>query len=41
MNESGKTNFLIDGFPRNQENLDGWNSSLAEKVSTEIQSFNE
>ena len=24
MKESGKENFLIDGFPRNQDNLDGW-----------------
>ena len=22
---SGNDKFLIDGFPRNQENLDGWN----------------
>ena len=24
MKESGKENFVIDGFPRNQDNLDGW-----------------
>ena len=34
MDESGESNFLIDGFPRNDENLNGWNAStLAEKVS--------
>ncbi|KAK7101215.1 UMP-CMP kinase-like [Littorina saxatilis] len=25
MEESNKDNFLIDGFPRNKDNLDGWN----------------
>lgn len=25
--------FLIDGFPRNQDNLDGWNRMLADKVT--------
>ena len=24
--------FLIDGFPRNQDNLDGWNSNMGDKV---------
>lgn len=24
----GRCNFLIDGFPRNQDNLDGWNAQL-------------
>jgi UMP-CMP kinase len=34
MDESGESNFLIDGFPRNDENLTGWNASpLTEKVS--------
>jgi len=28
MKESGKTHFLIDGFPRNKDNLDGWNSEV-------------
>ncbi len=33
MDDSGESNFLLDGFPRNDENLTGWNaSSLAEKV---------
>ncbi len=25
---TGKTTFLIDGFPRNQENLEGWNTVM-------------
>lgn len=29
---SGKNKFLIDGFPRNQDNLDGWNKRVADKV---------
>lgn len=32
MDNSGKDKFLIDGFPRNQNNLDGWNSVMKEKV---------
>ncbi|KAF2885740.1 hypothetical protein ILUMI_20444 [Ignelater luminosus] len=32
MQESGKNKFLIDGFPRNQDNLDGWNRRVASKV---------
>lgn len=32
MNNSDKDSFLIDGFPRNQDNLDGWNRRMAEKV---------
>jgi len=26
-----KSAFLIDGFPRNQENLDGWQAAMGEK----------
>ena len=26
-----KNNFLIDGFPRNQNNMDGWNSAMGDK----------
>jgi len=29
---SGKYKFLVDGFPRNQDNLDGWNGKMSEKV---------
>ncbi|XP_022915048.1 UMP-CMP kinase [Onthophagus taurus] len=32
MEESGKERFLIDGFPRNQDNLEGWNRRVASKV---------
>lgn len=32
MNESGNDKFLIDGFPRNKNNLDGWHAKLADKV---------
>ncbi|GFS19298.1 UMP-CMP kinase, partial [Elysia marginata] len=28
METSGKNNFLIDGFPRNKDNLDGWNLEM-------------
>ena len=30
MRESGQTHFLIDGFPRNKDNLDGWNREVGE-----------
>ncbi|XP_071119015.1 UMP-CMP kinase-like [Haliotis cracherodii] len=30
MEKSGRQNFLIDGFPRNQDNLDGWNRAMSE-----------
>uniref|UniRef100_A0A1B6EIT6 UMP-CMP kinase n=1 Tax=Cuerna arida TaxID=1464854 RepID=A0A1B6EIT6_9HEMI len=32
MQNSGKQKFLIDGFPRNENNLEGWNKAMAEKV---------
>ncbi|KAL8582949.1 hypothetical protein ACOMHN_006493 [Nucella lapillus] len=28
MQKSNKKNFLIDGFPRNKDNLDGWNRTM-------------
>ncbi|XP_021362238.1 UMP-CMP kinase-like [Mizuhopecten yessoensis] len=28
-----KDSFLIDGFPRNKDNLDGWNKEMSEKVN--------
>lgn len=34
MNEcmvDNKYNFLIDGFPRNQDNLEGWNRQMGDK----------
>ncbi|XP_030750935.1 UMP-CMP kinase [Sitophilus oryzae] len=36
MVQSGKQNFLIDGFPRNQDNLDGWNKVMANKVNLQF-----
>ncbi|XP_018493706.2 LOW QUALITY PROTEIN: UMP-CMP kinase 2-like [Galendromus occidentalis] len=32
MKESGKNRFLIDGFPRNRDNLDGWQKQMGDKV---------
>jgi len=32
MKENGKENFLIDGFPRNKDNLDGWNRQMGDKT---------
>jgi UMP-CMP kinase len=32
MKESGKENFLIDGFPRNKDNLDGWERQMGSKA---------
>lgn len=32
MDESGNDKFLIDGFPRNQNNLEGWQDKLKDKV---------
>lgn len=29
---SGKTRFLIDGFPRNQENMEGWYKLMSDKA---------
>ena len=33
MKNSGKENFLIDGFPRNNDNVEGWNKSMDGKVN--------
>lgn len=32
MQNSGKTRFLIDGFPRNKDNLDGWERVMSDKT---------
>lgn len=32
MEKSEKNKFLIDGFPRNQDNLDGWDRNMTGKV---------
>lgn len=39
MTKSGKSKFLIDGFPRNQDNLDGWNRQMSEKVDFQFVLF--
>jgi len=31
--------FLIDGFPRNQDNLDGWNREMSTKTTTQFVLF--
>lgn len=32
MLKSGKTQFLIDGFPRNKDNLEGWQKVMSDKA---------
>lgn len=39
MLQSGKLNFLIDGFPRNEDNLQGWNKVMSEKVNLQFVLF--
>jgi len=39
MNNSGKENFLIDGFPRNQDNIDGWQKAMDGKVNIQCVLF--
>ncbi|KAH8247124.1 hypothetical protein KR032_009878 [Drosophila birchii] len=39
MKASGKSRFLVDGFPRNQDNLDGWNRQMSEKVDMQFVLF--
>ncbi|XP_064554531.1 UMP-CMP kinase [Drosophila montana] len=36
---SGKSRFLIDGFPRNQDNLDGWNRQMSDKTDLQFVLF--
>jgi UMP-CMP kinase len=33
MTNSEKQNFLIDGFPRNKENVDGWHKTMKDRVN--------
>jgi len=33
MKESKANTFLIDGFPRNQDNLDGWNKQIGSRAN--------
>merc|ERR1711872_508151 len=39
MKESAKNNFLIDGFPRNEDNLTGWNEVMGDKVNLQCVLF--
>ncbi|KAF2350063.1 Adenylate kinase/UMP-CMP kinase [Trinorchestia longiramus] len=39
MKNSGKENFLIDGFPRNQDNMQGWNKVMGDKVNLKFVIF--
>eukprot|EP00126_Sphaerothecum_destruens_P008558 Sdes_comp20259_c0_seq2m13736 len=39
METSRSDKFLIDGFPRNQDNLDGWNKILANHVNFQFVLF--
>ncbi|UJR30110.1 hypothetical protein I4U23_017651 [Adineta vaga] len=39
MNNNGKENFLIDGFPRNKDNVDGWQKALDGKVNIQCVLF--
>ena len=34
-----KNNFLIDGFPRNQNNLEGWNKAMGDKSNLKFVLF--
>ncbi|KAJ6638938.1 UMP-CMP kinase [Pseudolycoriella hygida] len=34
--ETGTNKFLIDGFPRNRDNLDGWTLQMSEKVDLQF-----
>ena len=37
--DAEKNNFLVDGFPRNQDNLDGWNSEMGDKSNVRFVLF--
>ncbi|CAH0563357.1 unnamed protein product [Brassicogethes aeneus] len=39
MKVSGQDRFLIDGFPRNQNNLEGWNKTVANNVELQFVLF--
>ncbi|XP_047996707.1 UMP-CMP kinase [Leguminivora glycinivorella] len=39
MQKSGKTRFLIDGFPRNKDNLDGWERVMTDKTKLQFVLF--
>ena len=39
MKKSGKSKFLIDGFPRNKDNLDGWQKEMGDKTNVKFVLF--
>ncbi|XP_013414444.1 UMP-CMP kinase [Lingula anatina] len=39
MQASSKNNFLIDGFPRNENNLDGWNRTMGDRTNLQFVLF--
>jgi len=39
LKDNGKFNFLIDGFPRNKDNLDGWMKQMGEKSTLKMVLF--
>ncbi|CAH1243942.1 CMPK1 [Branchiostoma lanceolatum] len=39
MKESASTKFLIDGFPRNEDNLQGWNDRMDDKTNLKFVLF--
>ena len=39
MKKSGKSKFLIDGFPRNKDNLDGWQQEMGDKTNVKFVLF--
>lgn len=39
MEESGNENFLVDGFPRNENNLEGWRKTMEDKTNVKFVLF--
>lgn len=39
MKDSGKQDFLIDGFPRNEDNLMGWKKAMDDKANVKFVLF--
>ena len=39
MTKSGNDKFLVDGFPRNANNLEGWEKVMGDKVDVKFMLF--
>ncbi|CAH1775720.1 unnamed protein product [Owenia fusiformis] len=39
MQQNSSNNFLIDGFPRNEDNLAGWNRTMSDKINLKFVLF--